>query len=171
MNAIYERTSVRQYAPEKVSDQEIEKILKAGFCAPSAVNKQPWQLIVVKEKDNLEQLSHCSPYALPLKEAAFAIVVMADTSHHLADGYDIQDLAALTENMLIEAEDLGIGSVWLGIYPEKERIEWLKKHFELPDHIVPYWVVSFGYPLHEQKPKDKWDPAKIHYETYGKKAI
>lgn len=166
MNEIMNRVSVRQYTEEPVSSKDIEKILKAGMAAPSAVNKQPWELIVVTEKKSLQELSHFSPYAQALKQAAFAVVVCANENRSYKKEYDVQDLSALSENMLIEAKSLGIGGVWLGGYPEEERIEWLKKYFELPESIVPYWVLSFGYPIHEQKPMNKWDTNKIHYNTY-----
>lgn len=63
MNAIFERTSVRQYKKEEATPEQIETILRAGFCAPSAGNKQSWKLIIVKGKKRLEELSHFSPYA------------------------------------------------------------------------------------------------------------
>lgn len=168
MNAIFERTSVRQYKKEEATPEQIETILRAGFCAPSAVNKQPWELIVVKDKKRLEELSHFSPYASELKDAAFAIVMMADTNRHFGDEYDVQDLSAMSENMLVEAKDLGLGGVWLGGYPETDRVEWLKKYFDLPEHIKPYWILSFGVPIKDHAPMDKWDPNKIHEETYTK---
>lgn len=166
MDEIMNRTSVRQYLDKPVSSADIEKILKAGMAAPSAVNKQPWELIVITKKQELEQLANFSPYAQALKQAVFAVVVCADENRSYKKEYDVQDLSALSENMLIEAKSLGIGGVWLGGYPEEERIEWLKKHFDLPQSIVPYWVLSFGYPLHEQKPMNKWDLNKIHYNGY-----
>ena len=119
MNAIFERTSVRQYTNKKADPKTIETILKAGCAAPSAVNKQPWELIVVTDPARLAELAKFSPYAVCVQDAAFAVVVCADTNRHFGDAYDVQDLSALSENMLIEAKDLGLGGVWLGGYPER----------------------------------------------------
>lgn len=166
MNAIFERTSVRQYTDETLSKEQIEQIVKAGFCAPSAVNAQPWEVIVVTDPKELEELSHFSPYAMCLKEAKLGVVLLANRDHQFGDAYDVMDLSAMSENMLVEARSLGLGDVWLGGYPEQERVEFLKTFFKLPENIIPYWVLSFGHPLHELKPKDKWDPKKVHYNTY-----
>ncbi|WP_305152006.1 nitroreductase family protein [uncultured Dubosiella sp.] len=168
MNAIFERTSVRQYMNKKADPKTIETILKAGCAAPSAVNKQPWELIVVTDPARLAELAKFSPYAVCVQDAAFAVVVCADTNRHFGDAYDVQDLSALSENMLIEAKDLGLGGVWLGGYPETDRVDWLRRYFDLPDSIQPYWVLSFGYPAHDLEPKQKWDPARIHWETFEK---
>lgn len=162
MNAIFERTSTRQYTDKEADAKTIETILRAGMCAPSAVNKQPWEFIVLTDKGLLEQTSECSPYAGCLKNAAFGIVVLANKEESLAEGYDIQDCAACSENMLVEACDLGLGGVWLGFYPEKERMKALKDLFHLPENIEPLWVLSFGYPARKQTPMNKWKPAKIH---------
>lgn len=82
--------------------------------------------------------------------------------------YDVQDLSAMSENMLGEAKDLGLGGVWLGGYPKVDRVEWLKKYFDLPEHIKPYRILSFGVPIKDHAPMDKWVPNKIHEEIYTK---
>ena len=85
MNAIFERTSVRQYTNKKADPKTIETILKAGCAAPSAVNKQPWELIVVTDPARLAELAKFSPYAVCVQDAAFAVVVCADTNRHFGD--------------------------------------------------------------------------------------
>ena len=166
MKAIFERRSVRQYTDQKVDQETIKKILAAGFSAPSARNEQPWQFIVVENKDTLKDMSTLTPYASMLKNAAFGMVVCSDTSHHLNIPYDLQDCAAATQNMLVEANALGIGSCWIGGYPNEDRLENMRKYFHLPDHIQPLWMISFGYPADQKKPENKWDDCKIHWEKY-----
>lgn len=166
MDAIFNRTSVRKYKQESLKKEEIDLILKAAFSAPSARNSQPWQFIVAENKDTLKDLSQMTPYASFLKDAAMGIVVCADKSKNDSLDYCQQDLAAATENMLVEAKSLGIGSCWLGVYPNEDRYLALNQYFKLPKGIVPMWMISFGYPDQEEVVKDKFDSSKVHYEKY-----
>lgn len=166
MESIFNRTSVRKYKKQTLKKSEIDLILKAAFSAPSAANRQPWQFIVIENKDTLKDLSTMTPYASFLKDAAMGIVVCADKNLNDNLDYCQQDLAAATENMLIEAKSLGIGSCWLGVYPNEDRYLAINQYFKLPKGIVPMWMISFGYPDQEEIVKDKLDGEKIHYEKY-----
>lgn len=166
MESIFNRTSVRKYKKEALKQEEIDLILKAAFSAPSAANRQPWQFIVVLNKQTLFDLSKMTPYASLLKDAAMCVVVCADKSKNDNLNYCQQDLAAATENMLIEAKSLNIGSCWLGVYPNEESYLALNAYFKLPKGIVPMWMVAFGYPDQKIVVKDKFDKDKIHYEKY-----
>lgn len=166
MESIFNRTSVRKYKKQTLKKSEIDLILKAAFSAPSAANRQPWQFIVIENKDTLKDLSTMTPYASFLKDAAMGIVVCADKNLNDNLDYCQQDLAAATENMLIEAKSLGIGSCWLGVYPNEDRYLAINQYFKLPKGIVPMWMISFGYPGQEEVVKDKLDGEKIHYEKY-----
>lgn len=166
MESIFNRTSVRKYKKQTLKKSEIDLILKAAFSAPSAANRQPWQFIVIENKDTLKDLSTMTPYASFLKDAAMGIVVCADKNLNDNLDYCQQDLAAATENMLIEAKSLGIGSCWLGVYPNEDRYLAINQYFKLPKGIVPMWMISFGYPDQEEVVKDKLDGEKIHYEKY-----
>ncbi len=166
MKEILSRTSIRKYKDIPLKKEEIQKILQAGFSAPSAANKQPWQFIVVENKQTLSDLSRMTPYAKPLENAALGIVACADLNVGINIDYCQQDIAAATENMLIEANHLGVGSCWLGVYPEKERMLAVNSYFKLPKGIIPMWMISFGYPDEDGKIKEKWNEERIHYEQY-----
>lgn len=166
MKEIFERRSIRQYTDAPVSQEIIDKLLKAAFSAPSAANRQPWEFVVVQNHDMLEKIAACTPYATPVARAPLAIVVLADTRHHLDIAYDIMDCAAATENMLVEAEHLGLGACWIGFYPHEDRLKPLTALLHVPDYIQPLWVVSIGWPAEEGRIKDKYKPEKVHTETY-----
>ncbi len=166
MDSIFNRSSIRKYKDVPLKEEEIQKILKAGFSAPSAANRQPWQFIVVENKQTLSDLSKMTPYAKPLEKAALGIVACADLNVGINIDYCQQDVAAATENMLIEAKNLGIGSCWLGVYPEMERMLKVNTYFKLPKGIIPLWMVSFGYIDEEIRVKEKWNKKKVHYEKY-----
>ena len=162
MNEIFNRVSVRKFSEKEVSDKDITKLLKAGMSAPSSKNVKPWEFYVVKNKEVLEQLSAAAPNAKPCKNANVAIVVCGNNSLELNDYIDI-NLSAATENILLEATSLGLGSVWLGIRPKEERVENVAKILDLPENISAFSLIAIGYPLGEIKKKERFDESIIHY--------
>jgi nitroreductase len=170
MSAIFERRSVRSFLPKPVEQEKIERILKAGFAAPSAHNRQPWEFLVVTAREDLDALAGMSPYAKMCTEAAAAIVPCVNLKLGGADPEDtwwVQDLSAATENILLQIVDEGLGGVWLGWYPDSKRPAVLQKRFKLPDHIVPFSVVALGYAAKPTHPSNRFDSAKVHYGSYG----
>lgn len=169
IECIMTRSSVRDYQDMPVEDEKIETMLRAAMAAPSAVNKQPWRFIVIKDKNTLKAISENFRSMRMAEKAALAIVVCGDMNATLeGEGreYWVQDASAATENLLLAANSLGLGAVWCGIYPIQERVALLKEMLSIPEDITPLNVVPIGYPADDPTPKDKWDPSKIHYETW-----
>ncbi len=165
---IMTRTSVRQYQPNRtISKDTIQLLLRAAMAAPTAVNCQPWQFIVVDDREALDSLASALPYAKMLKDASIAIVTCGDLSKAFEPepSFWIQDLSAATENLLLAAHSLGLGAVWTGGFPT-ERMKTISEHFNLPSNIIPLAVVPIGYPLGDQQPKDKWNPDVVHYNRW-----
>ncbi|MBP3852174.1 MAG: nitroreductase family protein [Erysipelotrichaceae bacterium] len=161
-----ERKSIRKYKSEPLKEFEIQQILTAAFKAPSCKDLRPWEYIIVENKETLETMSNVAHYSKMLSQAAMGIVVMANLTCNENLDQCIQDCAAATENMLLEAATLDIGSCWVGCHPRMDRVEKLKSLFSLPNHIYPLWMISFGYPDEDPKEKNKWDVSKIHRERY-----
>jgi nitroreductase len=78
----------------------------------------------------------------------------------------VQDCSAATENILLAAESMGLGAVWTGAYPSQERIDCIRKVLGMPENIVPLNVIPVGYPVGDENPKDKFDPANVHWEKW-----
>lgn len=157
---IYTRTSIRRYTSSAVEDEKIEKILCAGMSAPTAMNRQPWAMIVVNRPSQMDSL-HCN--------APLAIVVCGDMNRAIeGDGRDfwVQDASAASQNILLAAHSLGLGAVWRGVYPIEKRIDEVKKVLELPDNIIPLNIITIGYPDESPTPKDKWKEENIHYNRW-----
>lgn len=167
MNSIFNRRSIRAYKEKSVEDEKIEKLLRAAMQAPSAGNQQPWEFIVIREKDNLKKLSEMSPYSKCIEKAPLAIVLIADESKMRFPENWQQDMGASAENILIEAAELELGAVWLGAAPAEDRMNYIKEMFNLKESLKPYCVISIGYPdLQENKFVDRFDGKRIHYEKY-----
>lgn len=166
MNSIFTRRSIRHFKDIPLTQEQIEHLLRAGFQAPSARNLQPWEFIVVTDRQRLNEMADLAPSAKPLKGAALGIVVCGNLKKDEYLEFCEQDLAAATENMLLEAHDMGLGGVWIGMHPAAGRAQRLKVVFRLPEHIFPFWMIAFGYPDEEGKLKDNYDPSLIHYEQW-----
>lgn len=168
MENIFKRRSIRRYKDKKIEDEKVEKLLRAAMQAPSAGNQQPWEFIIVQDKDKLLQLSQLSSYAKPIKHAPMIIIVLANKEKmRFSESWE-QDLGAATQNILLEAVELGLGAVWLGVAPIEDRMSYIKNMFNLNENIKPYSVVAVGYPMIDDENKfiDRFDEAKVHYENY-----
>lgn len=166
LQAILTRRSIRKYTQQAVSDEVIENLLKAAMSAPSAHNQRPWQFIVIRDRDKLNEIPNFHPYSQMLKSAPLAILVCGDKKALTAPDYWPQDCAAATQNILLAAHASGLGAVWLGVYPDNNRQEKLRKLFALPAHIAPFALISIGYPAEEKPSVNRYDPDRVHYDQW-----
>ena len=168
MENIFVRRSIRKYKNIQIEKEKIEKLLHAAMQAPSAGNQQPWEFLILENKETLGKLSKISPYATMLKEAPLAIIVLSNTEKMRFPEYWQQDLGAATQNILLEAVELGLGSVWLGVAPLKEREDFIKEMFNLPNEVTPFNIIVLGYPSEGQENKfvDRYDEVRVHFEEY-----
>lgn len=166
MNAIFRRRSIRKYTSDVVSNEVLHFLLEAAMCAPSAQNQRPWHFVVIQDRAMLTTLANVSPYAKMVKDAPVVILVCGDLERELAPEFWVQDCAAAAENLLIEAEDRHLGAVWVGIYPRKTRVEYIKNVLHLPEHIIPFALVPLGYPAEEKTPLQRYDESRVHYNQW-----
>ena len=136
------RYSVRNYQDKRVEKEKLEKILETAHVAPTAANKQPVKLLVVQEKEGIEKLSK----AANIYHAPLAIIVCANHTTAWERPFDKKrttdiDATILTDHMMLEATELGLGSVWI-CYFEPDV---LKKEFELPENLEPINILAIGY--------------------------
>lgn len=168
LDNIMTRTSVRRFTAEPISKDTVELLLRAGMAAPTAVNKQPWEFVVVTERDVLDSLMNVHPYS-NLETATAAIVVcgnMQKTLEGAARDYWVQDCSAATENILLAAHACGLGAVWCGVYPDADRLPAVKRVLNLPGYIIPLNIITMGHPAADAEPKDKWNPENIHFQRW-----
>jgi nitroreductase len=164
LEVLFTRRSIRQYTDEPVSKENLKTVLEAGMNAPSANNRQPWQFIVVDDRTKLNSIMQVHPYSRMLAQAPLAIIVCADTT--VSGSYWQQDCSAATENILLAARALNLGTVWLGVYPNKQRVNGIKKLFNMPEHVEPLNILALGHPAVEHGRVDRYDPNRIHANTW-----
>jgi len=171
LDNIAARTSVRAYTSEPVPDEMVETLLRAAMAAPTAMNRQPWEFVVVNDRAVLDTLAGQLRYAKMLVQAPLAIVVCAETMITHRDGSQSEnglwehDASAATQNILLAAKALGLGAVWTAA-SDPERSAVVKEALNIPGTIMPLCVIPIGFPAEDPEPKDKWKPEKIHYNKW-----
>jgi len=166
LEAISTRRSVRSFTSKPIAKEIVEELLRAAMSAPSAGNEQPWQFVVMDDRRMLDRIIDVNPNAKMCKEAQAAILVCGDTSKEKYPGFWVQDCSAAAQNILLAAHDKGIGSVWTGIYPIKERVEGFRKLLGLPENVVPFCLVPLGYPAKQAPQVDRFQRDRVHHNGW-----
>ncbi|MCM1348019.1 MAG: nitroreductase family protein [Firmicutes bacterium] len=166
-DCIMSRASCRSFTGERLSEGQIDSLLRAGMAAPTARNQQPWQLVVITDRDILDTIAANQKNIKMAAEAPMAIVACGDMGIcGDKDDFWQQDLSAVTENILLAANSMGLGAVWCGIYPNEERVKFVRELLELPDSIIPLNVIPIGYPATKLSPKEKFNQERVHYNGW-----
>jgi nitroreductase len=168
LTVIHNRKSVRNFTGVPPSRAELEKIVKAGMAAPTAVNKQPWAFIIVSELKAVDSLAKVLPNVRMLSKAGSAIIVCAIPEKAIQGSKDfaVIDCTCASENILLAAEAMGLGAVWTAAYPDTERMDAVRKALNIPQNIIPLNVIPVGHPTGIDKPKDKFKRENIHWEKW-----
>ena len=166
LEAILTRRSIRKYTDEPVPEELVKSLLEAAMNAPSARNTQSWHFIVVTDKKILNKVPSVHPFSDMLRHAPLAILVCGDKDIEPNDDYINENCCAATENILLAAHASGLGAVWLGVFPRKERVEGLTRLFNLPQNIVPVSMISIGYPAEKKSKENRFKQTRIHYNNW-----
>jgi nitroreductase len=168
LSFIFGRRSVRAYAPGEVGDDAVRFMLEAAMAAPSAVAKDPWRFVVVRNKETLNRIAEALPNGKMLPQAALGIVVCGDleAAHDRQLSYLLQDCSAAIENLLLCAHVLGLGACWLGIHPREERLRRVSQVLRLPASVLPVSCIAIGQPGEAKQPRTRYNPAFVHHEKW-----
>jgi nitroreductase len=166
LQAILSRRSIRLYTSEPVKAELVDELLHAAMSAPSAGNQQPWQFVIITERQKLDVIPTFHPYAGMVKLAPVAILVCGDTRLDKNKGYWVQDCSAATQNLLLAAHAHGLGAVWVGVYPREERMKDFRKLLGIPEEVIPFALIPLGYPAEAKPPSNRYDLSRIHTNTY-----
>jgi nitroreductase len=165
-DAILTRRSIRKYKQKTISDKILQNLLRAACSAPSAGNQQPWHFIIFDDRKILNIIYTFHPSGKILKEADKALLVCGDLDLEKFKGYWMIDCAAATENILLAAHSLGLGACWLGLYPREGRVAGMRKLLKLPPHIIPFALVSLGYPAESKPREERYNTSRIHQNKW-----
>jgi nitroreductase len=166
IDAILTRRSIRKYKKKTISNEILQNLVRAACQAPSAGNQQPWHFIILDDRKILNVIDTFHPSAKILKEADKAILVCGDLDLEKFKGYWMIDCAAAAENILLAAHSQGLGACWLGIYPREGRVAGMRKLLRLPTHIIPFALISLGYPAEIKTAEDRYNKTRIHQNKW-----
>lgn len=164
IDIIFSRRSIRKYTGDPVDPGSIQRLLEAAMAAPSSRNLKPWHLVAVTDRDKLDRLAEAHPYGKMLFEATAAIAVCGDID--ISPDYWIQDCSAATENILVAATGLGLGSVWLGCHPREERVKAVRAILDIPDEIGVLSLIAVGHPAERKEARSQYDEERVHREGW-----
>jgi nitroreductase len=159
IQTIFSRRSIRKYTAEPVSEADIQTLLEAAMAAPSASNNKPWHFVVVTQRETLDALAEAHPYGKMLAQATLCIAVCGDPA--ISDYWE-QDCSAATENLLLAATALGLGAVWLGVYPREQRVAFTRQILGIPENVSPLNLISIGHAAEDKEPRTQYDEARVH---------
>jgi nitroreductase len=158
------RRSVREYADKPVTHDQMEAMLKAAMAAPSAQDVRPWHFVVVSSRKLLNRLSKVHKYAYMLERAPAAIVVCGD--QEVSERHWVEDTCAATQNLLLAAMALGLGGVWISLYPKKKHQKYVRDLLGIPEHMGVLCLVAIGHPTEEKKVGTKYDAKRVHDDEW-----
>ncbi|MHC4178728.1 MAG: nitroreductase family protein [Planctomycetota bacterium] len=167
MEAIHSRRSIRKYQDRPVPEKLLRRILAAAMSAPSARNAQPWQFVVISDRELLAEIPQINPNAHMAARAPVAILICGDLSLEKSAGYWSVDCAAAAQNMLLAAHALELGAVWTGVYPREQRIEGLRHLLALPENVVPHSLIVLGYPAEQPGREDRYREERVHQNRWS----
>jgi nitroreductase len=169
LDLIFGRRSVRAFRPGPITDDQTRTLLEAAMAAPSAVAKDPWRFIVVRDPVTLDHLGAVLSNGYMLPQAGLGVVVCGDleAAHDRQLSYLLQDCAAATENLLLATHGLGLGACWLGIHPRETRIQEVRQILEIPHPVLPVACIAVGHPAETKDPRTRYQPSFVHHERWS----
>ncbi len=170
VEGILNRRSIRKFTDRHITDDELHTILRAAMTGPTCANKRDWSFLVVRDKAMLDKMADANGRpAEPLRHCDVGILILGDLDRAFppAKDYWVIDGAIAGQNMILAAEGLGIGSVWLGTWPQMDRVENQKVLFSLPDSVIPHSVIAFGYPAEDKNDEHPdYEESQVHFEKW-----
>lgn len=166
LSVILQRRSVRRYKDCPVEKEKIEQLLQAALASPSSKHLNPWEFVVVEDREALNRMAGCRTYGSQmLKEAALGIVICVDAA--ATDTWQC-DGAIAAENILLCASSIGLGACWVQVYNREGAEELVRNVCNIPEHLSVLCVISVGYPNEEKRPinPEHLQYEKIHYGQY-----
>lgn len=167
IDIILSRRSIRQFTPEPVNQETLILLLKAAMSAPTACNSQPWEFVVVTDPDVLAHLQEKFLFACYHAPAAIVVCGNADIANNSAGReHWVQDCSAATENILIAAAGMGLGAVWIGVYPYPSKIKPMAEVLGIPENVTPLSMVYVGHPAETKGPRTQYNEHRVYWQRY-----
>jgi nitroreductase len=165
LQTIFARRSVRVFMDDLVDEALIRAVLEAGMAAPSAMALDPWNFYVIRAESQRKALANALPNGQMLRTAPVAIVVAGDMErvYDRALSYLLQDCSACIENALLAASMLGLGTCWVSLHPNEERMKLAREMCGMPATFTPVAIIAMGWPGEKTEPRTRYRDEAVHY--------
>ena len=165
--AIKSRRSVRSFTDKTIRNKDINIMLDCAMSAPTARNQQSWRFVVIDDKNILDDIALKMEHGKMCKSANKAIIVCSVVENEMQELYWKQDCSAATQNILLSATELGIGSVWVAVHPRESKINYISKLLKLPANVKPLSLIALGYANEHKDLSNRFDEDKIKYNKWS----
>lgn len=167
LDIVFKRRSIRKYKSQAVESEKVEILLKAAMAAPTAMNMQPWKFVVITDEEVLGKIRQALVFGNMNAPMAVAVCGnLAAFKKPLTERFWVQDCSAASQNILLAATALGLGSVWCGVHPIYTFERRISDLLGLPKHIVPLNILFIGYPAEEKEARTQYLAEHVHYDRY-----
>ncbi len=166
MDEIMKRGNTRKFADAPVSDADVDRLIRAGMQARTAGNQIPWHFVIVRSDPSIKVLSHSSMAAGTIRKAPLVLMLLFEEKGLSYPESIPTDMGACAQNILTEAEHLGLGTQWVAVYPYEDRIRHIRSFFDLPTDVTPFCLIPVGHPAEKPVKIDHYDAKRIHKETF-----
>jgi nitroreductase len=166
--SLFARRSIRTYREGTVDENTVRDLLEAAMAAPSAAAKDPWEFIVVRDREMLVRIAGGLPNGTMLSTAAFGLVVCGNLhrAHDKQLSYLLQDCSAAIENVLLAASMLGLGACWLGVHPREDRVAHIRSLLGIPEPVIPVSAIAIGWPGESKDARTRYREEMVHRERW-----
>lgn len=171
LKAIEGRRSIRRFTDQPVDQETLTLLLKAAMAAPTAMNAQPWEFVVITEHNIIEQLRQNLMFGKMHPAAVICVLGSKRMQKNKAgDRFWVQDCSAASQNILLAAASLGLGAVWIGIHPVTIFQHPVIRILNLPEGVIPLNLIYLGYPAEEKEPRTQYEESRVHWGPFPPRA-
>lgn len=167
LDLFYKRRSIRKFTAEAISREQLVELLKAGMAGPSAMNAQPWEFVVITDSETINRLRRALVFA-KMKPAAVICVLGSRRmqKNKAGERFWVQDCSAASENILLAAQAIGLGGVWIGIHPVHLFEAQVRSILNLPEGVTPLNLLYLGHPAEEKEARSQYEEKRVHWGVF-----
>lgn len=165
LKALMTRRSIRSWLPEPVDEEKRKIILEAAMNAPSAADARPWHFVTMDDRDVIARFTGLGGTEM-LEHSTFMVLLCGEVAREVYPGFWPQDCSCAAQNMQLAAHDIGVGCVWIAIYPLDDRVAACRGILGIPENITPFALLAMGMPAEKHGPEYRYDPARLHHNRW-----
>jgi nitroreductase len=167
IDVIFKRRSIRKFTEQPVEKEKLVLLLQAAMAAPTAMNAQPWEFVVITEQEVMDGFRRSLMFAKMNAPAGICVLGSSRMQKNKAgEKFWVQDCSAAAENIVLAATALGLGSVWIGVHPVTIFKRQVSAILNLPEGVTPLNLIFIGYPAEEKPQRTQYEDARVQWGPF-----